>query len=51
MNLCYTKDDVWLQFFVGWWIIIDCAAIYPNNDDMPHLGHLCGVAGTIAFFM
>ncbi|KAK2190547.1 hypothetical protein NP493_77g05013 [Ridgeia piscesae] len=40
-----------ILFFVGWWIMIDCAAVYPKNEELPHVAHLCGVAGTIAFFI
>jgi hypothetical protein len=39
------------QFFVGWWIIIDVAATYPDQNDFNHAFHTCGVVGTIAFFM
>ncbi|KAI0224538.1 Transmembrane protein 50A [Lamellibrachia satsuma] len=39
------------MFFVGWWIMIDCAAVYPDESDFPHVMHLCGVTGTIALFM
>jgi len=38
-------------FFIGWWIIIDCAAIYPSMHDMHHAYHTCGVVGTLSFFM
>ena len=39
------------QFFTGWWIMIDCAAIYPSMSEMHHAYHVCGVIGTISFFM
>ncbi|KAF0294175.1 Transmembrane protein 50B [Amphibalanus amphitrite] len=38
-------------FFTGWWIMIDCAAIYPSMEEMHHAYHVCGVIGTISFFM
>ena len=38
-------------FFVGWWIIIDVAATFPDETDFNHAFHTCGVVGTIAFFM
>lgn len=39
------------MFFIGWWIIIDAAAAYPNNADFHHATHICGVVATIALFM
>ncbi|CAD5113323.1 DgyrCDS2499 [Dimorphilus gyrociliatus] len=38
-------------FFIGWWIIIDAAAAYPDNADLPKAAHTCGVVGTIALFL
>ncbi|XP_014674486.1 PREDICTED: transmembrane protein 50B-like [Priapulus caudatus] len=38
-------------FFTGWWIIIDVAARYPSGNDFMHAYHVCGVVGTLAFFM
>lgn len=38
-------------FFVGWWIIIDAAANYPDQTEFNHAFHTCGAVGTIAFFM
>jgi len=39
------------MFFIGWWIIIDAAAAYPDNDTFNHACHTCGVVATIALFM
>ncbi|XP_052240677.1 transmembrane protein 50B-like isoform X2 [Dreissena polymorpha] len=38
-------------FFSGWWIAIDAAVIYPDQKDMHHAVHTCGVIGTLAFFL
>ncbi|XP_059997007.1 transmembrane protein 50A isoform X1 [Lagenorhynchus albirostris] len=40
-----------LDFFTGWWIIIDAAVIYPSMDEFNHSYHACGVIATIAFLM
>lgn len=40
-----------LQFFSGWWIMIDAAVSYPSQDEMNHAFHTCGVFSTLAFFM
>jgi hypothetical protein len=42
---------VCLQFFTGWWIIIDAAVMYPSMADFNHSYHACGVIATIAFLM
>lgn len=39
------------MFSIGWWIDIDAAAAYPNNEDFHKACHVCGVVGTIALFM
>ena len=39
------------QFFIGWWIIIDAAAGWPSEADLPHACHTCGVIGTLALIM
>ncbi|ELU11495.1 hypothetical protein CAPTEDRAFT_171265 [Capitella teleta] len=39
------------MFFIGWWIIIDAAATYPDQKHFHHACHTCGVIGTIALFM
>lgn len=38
-------------FAIGWWIILDVAACYPDQKDFNHAYHVCGVVGTIALFM
>ncbi|KAK7938585.1 hypothetical protein WMY93_001911 [Mugilogobius chulae] len=38
-------------FFSGWWIMIDAAVTYPEQEQMNHAFHTCGVFSTIAFFM
>lgn len=40
-----------IMFFVGWWIVIDAAAVYPDQNDFNHAFHTCGVIATLAFFM
>uniref|UniRef100_A0A4X1VPI7 Transmembrane protein 50A n=1 Tax=Sus scrofa TaxID=9823 RepID=A0A4X1VPI7_PIG len=40
-----------LDFFTGWWIIIDAAVIYPSMEEFNHSYHACGVIATIAFLM
>ncbi|KAJ8314872.1 hypothetical protein KUTeg_007022 [Tegillarca granosa] len=40
-----------VMFFVGWWIVIDAAAVYPDQNEFNHAFHTCGVIATIAFFM
>ncbi|XP_029982032.1 transmembrane protein 50A isoform X1 [Sphaeramia orbicularis] len=38
-------------FFTGWWIIIDAAVIYPEEENFHHAYHTCGVIATVAFLM
>lgn len=38
-------------FSIGWWIVIDAAAIYPLSKDFNHAYHTCGVIATVALFM
>lgn len=38
-------------FFCGWWIVIDAAVKYPDNDQFNHAYHTCGAIGTLAFFL
>ncbi|XP_065563031.1 transmembrane protein 50A-like [Artemia franciscana] len=38
-------------FFLGWWLILDVAAVYSSPDVFNHAFHVCGVMGTISFFM
>jgi len=38
-------------FSIGWWIVIDAAAIYPEQKEFNHAYHTCGVIATIALFM
>lgn len=40
-----------MQFFTGWWIIIDAAVKYPDEADFHHAFHTCGVIATLAFLM
>lgn len=40
-----------VQFAVGWWIAIDAACAYPDNNDLLKASHVCGALGTIAFIM
>jgi hypothetical protein len=40
-----------LFVFIGWWIIIDVAALYPSQTDFTHTFHVCGVMGTLSFIM
>lgn len=40
-----------LQFFTGWWIIIDAAVKYPEEGVFHHAYHTCGVIATVAFLM
>jgi len=39
------------MFAIGWWIIIDAAATYPDQKDFHHACHTCGVIGTVALFL
>ncbi|KAH9403910.1 Transmembrane protein 50A [Tyrophagus putrescentiae] len=39
-----------ILFFLGWWIIIDIAARY-TSADFNSAYHVCGVLGTVSFFM
>ncbi|KAJ3648997.1 hypothetical protein Zmor_000905 [Zophobas morio] len=36
-------------FFVGWWIIIDAASVYPGTVVAGY--HMCGVVGTLSLIM
>jgi len=38
-------------FSIGWWIVIDAAAMYPGMKEFNHAYHTCGVIATIALFM
>ena len=40
-----------VQFFIGWWIVIDAAVTYPSQEIMPNAVHTCGAIGSLAFFM
>ncbi|XP_022107209.1 transmembrane protein 50A-like [Acanthaster planci] len=40
-----------ILFFAGWWLAIDAAACYPQDDKLVKAYHVCGVVSTIAFFM
>jgi hypothetical protein len=42
-----------ILFFSGWWIIIDVAATYPNDDQngFLHAYYTCGVLSTVSMFM
>lgn len=39
-----------ILFFSGWWIVIDAAAMYPDEKDFNKAFHTCGVFATLAFF-
>nr|KAG5710950.1 hypothetical protein BaRGS_013684 [Batillaria attramentaria] len=39
------------MFFTGWWMVIDAAAIYPDNDQFNHAYHTPGAISTLAFFV
>ena len=45
------KTLVLIQFFTGWWIIIDAAVKYPDAKQFNHSYHACGVIATVAFLM
>lgn len=55
--LALRNTDFWfkfflhMQFFTGWWIIIDAAIMYPKEEQFHHAYHTCGVIATIAFLM
>ncbi|ESO09272.1 hypothetical protein HELRODRAFT_156430 [Helobdella robusta] len=38
-------------FSIGWWIVIDAACQYPDQENFHHACHTCGVISTIALFM
>jgi len=38
-------------FSIAWWIIIDVASCYPDQDAFTHAYHVCGVMGTISMIM
>ena len=46
-----------LQFFFGWWLAIDAAAVYTGADkdgtktELKDVFHICGVFATISMFM
>jgi len=40
-----------LQFFAGWWFIIDVQAAYPETEQFNKAYHVCGVFGTLSLFM
>ncbi|CAH1227214.1 transmembrane protein 50B-like isoform X2 [Branchiostoma lanceolatum] len=40
-----------MLFFAGWWVIIDAAIQYPEQDKLHHAYHTCGVISTLAMFM
>ena len=45
------------QFFFGWWLAIDAAAVYTETDkdgyktELKDVFHICGVFATISMFM
>ena len=39
------------QFFSGWWFAIDAAAVHPEKTELKDVFQICGVFGTISFFM
>jgi len=38
-------------FAIGWWIVIDAAAIHTDPKVFNHAYHTCGVIATVALFM
>lgn len=40
-----------ILFFAGWWFAIDVAAVYPQKAELKDVFQICGVFGTISFFM
>ncbi|KAH8872244.1 Transmembrane protein [Schistosoma japonicum] len=38
-------------FALGWWIAIDAAVLYAENDALPNAYHTAGVFSTIAFIL
>jgi len=38
-------------FSIGWWIVIDAAAVYTDTKEFAHAYHTCGVIATVALFM
>ena len=40
-----------ILFFSGWWFAIDAAAVYPEKTELKDVFQICGVFGTISFFM
>jgi len=40
-----------LQFFTGWWFIIDVQSAYPETEQFNKAYHVCGVFGTLSLFM
>lgn len=49
IHFLFIIHQILLQFFVGWWFIIDAHAKYPA--DMVTAYHVCGIFGTISLFM
>lgn len=39
------------QFAVGWWIVADAAAAYPDQAQFPKACHTAGVISTLALIM
>lgn len=39
------------KFATGWWIAIDAACVYTENDQLLKASHVCGAIGTIALIM
>jgi len=40
-----------ILFFSGWWFAIDAAAVHPEKTELKDVFQICGVFGTISFFM
>jgi hypothetical protein len=38
-------------FFTGWWFALDAAAVHPEKTELKDVFQICGVFGTISFFM
>jgi uncharacterized membrane protein YdjX (TVP38/TMEM64 family) len=38
-------------FFTGWWFALDAAAVHPEKTELKDVFQICGVFGTISFFI
>lgn len=49
--VCHLYFSFPFQFSIAWWLIIDVAACYPDQESFNHAFHVCGVMGTISMIM